>query len=808
MAATSAAPVHSRDEAGTMSSSPPQKGVEGERRFGDPDRTPGPLASPDKAAVAKENYRLFMARSEEMSRKMAEWEVNEYRRRGATEARLMKEQDRWICWVPRWFADDPERSNVMNKLARLCRKLASQMFADPPAPEAIPASGEDVDADAAEVATRVLTDIQSEGALDDVATLRHAFDLASTYDSGFVRYYVDPRGGGKKPIEIEAGYDPGVSMEEAMEAQAMGEFLLPSPPREATTFFEAEMDPETGTRWPFYQKRYVRSDGTLTEVRAEAATRWIKTLESEVLTGKSVRLIPHTAMDVGKARGVQIGFYETWGNLKEVSPELANLPEERKQALFRFRPKQDAEKYLTTGESSSVLNKRVGDEEGGDRDAVRVFCIITYYRACDEYPKGLYLWTCGESEMVVSDDWVLEEEGVEEPLLLPVVQVKQFQEGTTDPLGVGLCRILGNENDLRGQQVASFIDYLDWLHNRKGFIPTTSNIRSADMEGGARWLRTVPGGAPEWEEIPDYPSMAVEMFKLTGEEMDEDAGLAGSEDLADAESGRQAYAQVSQMHAGLSEPRQFVARAYVRGCRIQLQMVRAFFDREQTVRWLGEDNRYKMENWTVSDLRSTKDVRLAPGTLTGLTSAQKTQLLEHYSELQIIPPAELREALQKNLGGTIALQDNKAVNRIRGQLSEWAEGPPEEWEGSEAGMVNDPAWGMWEPVESDTDPEVAAVRYREIRDFMQTHRYRRWPKPWRQVVIAEYERMGMASGVVPQPAPAPAPGGGGAPAPAEPMPGGIVPPDTVPPELIAALPPEQAGIPGADVGDMPVGITA
>lgn len=814
---TAARPAHSRDESGLLSSSGPTRGIEGEtRQYGDPDRKPGPLLDDDKRRAAKENYRLFMSRESEMDRRMAQWEVNEFRRAGTSEARLLKDQDRWMAWVPRWHETDPERGNTMNKAARICRRMSSQMFADPPAPEAIPASGEDEDADAAEVATRVLIDLQSEGALDDIATLRHAFDLASTYDSGFIRYYVDPRGGGKRPIEVEAGYDPGVTEEEAMLAWQSGDLsVMPSPPREAETFMDAEIDPTTNARWPHYQKRFVRADGSLTEDRGEAATRWVPTLESEVLTGKNVRLIPHTALNVSKARGVQIGFYETWGNLKEVNPELAKLAEEERNELLRFRPKQNADRYLPYGTDRKVLDHRGKEEE--DRDEVKVFCIITYYRACDEYPDGLYLWTAGDSHLVVRDDWIMEDEGQQEPLLIPVVQVKQFQEGTTDTFGKGLMTILGSANDLRGQQLASFLDYLEWIENRKGFIPTTSNLRGADMEGAARWLRTIPGGAPSFEEIPPYPEMGVEMFKLTGDEMDEDSGLGPlGDNLLDAESGRQAYAAVSQAHAGLSEPRQNVASAYVRACRIQLQMLRAFFDRDQTVRWLGEDNRFKVENWSVSDLRTTKDVRLAPGTLTGLTPAQKTQLLEHYAEMgpEVMPPLQLREALAANLGGTIALQDDPPTNRIRGQLSEWSEGPPEGWQGTPEGDTLDPAWGMFEPVESDTDPEIAATRYREIKNFMQTHRYRRWPKAWRQVVIVEYQRMGEASGAM-QPqqqpagptqeeAPALAPGAN---EPEQPMPFGISPPDTVPPEVAGALPPEQAGIPGANVGEMPVEVT-
>lgn len=798
--------AYDRTESGVISSTPPHRGItdRGEKRYGDLDPKKGPLLGEDKEKVAKEAYRTWRTRDPSMARRLAQWEVNEYRREGVSESRVMREDDRWIAWVPRWVKDDPERVQAPNKAARLCRRLTSQMFADPPAPEAVPASGEDEDVDAAEVSTRVLVDIQSEANLDDVGNLRHAFDLASTYDSGFIRYFIDPRGGGRVPLEVEAGYDPG---EKPQAANLMVGFLgTPgSPPREAQHILEAEVDPATGLPWKHKRMRYVRPNGTLTEVRGEAATRWVPTIEAEVLTGRNVRMIPHTARDISKARGCQVAFYETWGSLKDQFPDIAKLPDEKKQALFRFRPR-NAETILAEGVDPKMLGTQGSSSTEEDRDEALIFCLITYYKACDQYPEGLYLYTCGDSYVAYTDNWTMEDEGLEEPLLIPIVQVKQFQEGTNDPYGRGLMRIVGSSNDLRAQQIASFLDHLDWLENRKGFIPTMSNLTSSDMEGEQRYLKITPNGDPKWEDIPDYPSMAVEMFKMVGDEMDDDSGMGPLGDsLLDAESGRQAYAAVSQAHAGLSEPRQYVTKAYVRGCRIQLQLIRAFFPEQQKVRWLGEDNRHKVESWSVADLRTTRDVKLAPGTLTGLTPAQKTQLLEHYAELKAVPPEELREALAKNLGGTITLQDDPIRNRVRGQLADWGKGPPKDWQPQQDG-AEDPALRMWEPVPSDILPEVAPIRAREIIRFMQTYRYRRWPKAWRAVVDAELERM-IGSAPAPAAPAQPAVPADAVASPEEPQPFGIAPMDTVPPEVAGALPPEQAGLPSANVGQMPVEIT-
>jgi hypothetical protein len=767
--------------------------------WGDPEATPGKLLDKSPAVVAKHAYELWRSQDSAMNQRIAQWQVNAYQRQNVAEARVIKEQDRYIAWIPDYVNEDPGRNPSMNKAATLDRKLVNQLLADPPAPEAVPASGEDVDAQAAEWSTRVLQDIQGESGLFEPGTIRRACDRAITHSSGFVLYWVDPRGGGREPIEVQAGVEYG----------ADGSVV-----READHYDIALDDPLTGLPWPAYEQRFVRRDGSLTKDRREAATQWVPTVKNEVLTGVNVRFIPHTAEDLWDARGLQIGSYSrTWGELKEMWPGLSDLTEEEIHKILKFRPKH-YKAILPDG----VKLQGDGAVDEKNRDEQPVFCLTTYYAACDKYPDGIYVVTLADCYMAHRETWVLEDKESWEPLEIPVTQYKLFEEGTTDPYGFAFQQIVGPGQEVRAAQIASVFDHLDELGNLKTFIPTTSNLSGRDMTSTQKYLNVIPGGEPKKEQMPDFPAAAMELYRLVDEEMADAAGLGMlAESVPEATSGRHLYGQISQAHAGLSEPRMHIERGYIRGCRITLQLIRAFFGRERQLKWLGEDNRYKYGAWKASDLRTTKDVRLAAGSLTLLTPAQKAQFAEHLNEKGILSPGDLRDTLAKNLGGTVVLQDDPYRSRIRSQLAEWAEGPPPlPADQLEAGQDMAPetippqALKIWEPVLADTLPQVAAIRLEELARFMSTKRFTKHSPVWRGLVEAEFQRMNQVVNPPPAP-PAPPPAPAGMPAgmppadagpmmPAAPVEFGITPPDQMPPEVMANLPAElQATVPTAEL---------
>lgn len=728
------------------------------RPIGDPPSEPGPLMGPidtieGMAKVARAAVKLRESQDPFMERFLAQWRVNSARRRGVRNAKVIRDMDEhWTAWFPRNAS--PDLTPDSNKAARLCRRFVSLMFTDPPAPEVEPPSGDDNDEAAAEFSTRALIDLQSESNLNTVVKARRAFDQASDFGSGFVHYYIDPRGGGRAPIEIEAHPD-------------------------ALTLDDALVNPATGLEEGPYVTRYVRPDGTLTDDEAEAATRWLPAIKSENLTGRHVRLIPHTARDIWDAHGAIISMMLPWGTVKrrwtespaEGVPAPKDLPLEVRQKLFAWRPEKHDE-LLPAGRKGADAPDEKNDDER------LVYVQITYFEQCEEYEEGLYLVTLGDLYVAERGPWIDDSVTPPAPALIPLSQFAQFEEGRDSWPHVGLMELIGGADEARAAQIANLLDHLEKLNNRKILLPFHSSISPQQLQQPrASVLYFNPGGKPEFEDIPSYPRESLEAYQIMGQEMDDDSGLqqAGQGlQSPSVESGRHAYAIISQVHAGLSEPRLNIERGYTRCCRIELQMARRFYTSPRRLKWVGDDGSYKERAWSGADLVSTQDVRVKPGTLTMLSPAAKAQFAEHLYQLGLIPLEEMREIMSTNIGGMVGLQDDPHRLRIKRQLAEWDDGPPEGWTPPQPVLVDptsgqpvDPEQAMilqasgvplqempgtdptlariFAPVPADSLPDIAMMRLREIARVMASVRYERKPPEWRAALDAEFERMQMAA---------------------------------------------------------------
>lgn len=699
----------------------------------------------------------------------AQWKANALRRQGIPNVRLQKAKDEsvYTVWVPPGAA---QAAPVVNYASTLCRKLTANLFADPPAPMVIPSSGEDVDRDAAELAERVLADLASESGLDDVRGARNAFDRAHTYASGFVWYDVDPAGNGMGPQAVLASPN-AVTLDEALTAgppyvlrfvTAEQDYQPPAPPpTEQVTGVDPMGQPMVtmvpGPQPPMRRAKLLTDDPT----KAEQVP--LPKLRKEILTGKHVLLQPITAQDVWEADGVMKGLFLPWSTLKRQFPDLANLPPDEQKKLFSTAPAK------TDGLYPSGLRGR-DQEQGDNRLAFTVCCV---YRAGGAHPQGVYLIVVGD-RVVYSRPWMAPRGASTVPLDLPVTQYKAWDEGREDPFGVATMEILGPGNEVRIAQVGSLLTHLDRFNNRKIFYPSNSMLQPKQMQlATGTYIPMNPGGgAPVPETIPPYPKESIEVFTLTGQEMENAVsmtGVAQGLDSPDVQSGRHAYQVVAQAHAGLSEPKQNIERAYTRGCRIQLQLIGAFYTKYQRVRWSTEDGQYRDKWFLGSDLGSTADVRVKPGTMTMMTPTAKMALAMEWNQGMpgLLSMEQIQRSLYSGAGATIGVQDDPARMRIRRQLAEWSDGPPED------GNLSARAQAIFQPFPADLVPAVAQIRLTEIVQFCQSVRYERHPPEWRQVLDLELQRMQQAVAPPPQPMP----------------PGGAAPNQPPPPEAVASTPP-------------------
>lgn len=722
---------------------------------------------PGHRKVAKEAVKLWESQDKPLEREIAQWRINAARRRGVMNAKLQFDNidERWIAWFP--HGASPDTIPEGNKAATLCRRLKALLFTDPPAPIVEPTGDDDENEDAAEVTTRALADLQSEANLNTPKKLEDAFDFASDYGSGFIRYWVDPRGGGRQPIEVEAGFDPNTSEV----AQHVSEL-------EMRTVMQPQVDPETGQPltdelglplppmpvqqpWPDHRPMFVRQDGTLTDDEDDEllALQWTPKIKSEVVTARAVRPIPHTADDVWAADGVQIGTWPTWGEIKRQYPELAELPKEDRQKFFNYRPDRNKELFPDVRTDVDPKNE----------DERRVWVLFTYYSEseADGYPDGLELVT-------IADQYVMHREGWE--FLLPISQIAQWKEGRESFYKIGTMEFIGGPNEGRAAQMAALLDHLEKFNNAHIFLPPHSIMEPQDRQlPRGSFIFVNPGGEPRFEPVPPYPDSSLQAYAMLGQEMD-DALASVGQDLQspEVESGRHAFAIIGQRIAGLSEPKQFADRAYIRCCRIEAELAQAFIDTPQT-NWVSENGQYKEIRWTGEDIVTTTNISIKPGTFTMFSPAGKAQFTDYlYRTMGLITRLQAQELFTTNAGGFIGLQDDPFRVRVRRQIAEWEEGPPEGWTPlppvpQEVQQI-DPATGqpvvgvqmvpqpdpvvlrIFDPLPGDEYPEAVPIRLYELARYMAGVRFKRYPPEWRQLIMNEYIRMAQ---LVPPPAPPP-----------------------------------------------------
>lgn len=656
---------------------------------------------------------------------MEQWRVNRARRMGYVGVRLVKIQNENRAYFP--LGATPS-AKAMNKAARLCRRLRATVFADPPLPEATPATDADEDRDSAEFTTRLLHDLSSEGGLDYVMKAGDAFDLASDYGSGFVRYFVHPTAGGRRPKTLLAS-------------------------AKAQTIQDALIDPQTGTVWPDEPiLRYVRTDGTLSDDRTDPKLdyEWLPALRDEILTGKHVRLIPSTARDLWEADAVLVGAMVPLATVKQMFPEMfRGMTDDEVERLVGNRP-ADVKDLLPTGRKDPASGDAAGDR--------LLFVLSRYQRQTADYPKGAYCIVVGTEKLAHRGPW--HDEAHDQPLDIPLTQFKQYSE-EDNPYGTGVMTFLGPGNEIRAEAFETMLEHQERFRRRKTFVPVTSNLKPEQLQAPtATYLPIVPGGEPKFEDVPDFPRATVDMLDRMNADLDDESGLQqigqGMSTPA-VQSGLHAQTIVEQVNVGLSELTQNATRGLVRGWRIMAQLVRAYYTTPQRIQWVGEDGAYKEREWTGEDLGGTKDIRLVKGSFTQLAPSAKAALAQGYAQNQIITAEELRHIITGNVGGLLGLQDDPHRLRVRRQISRWLEGPPEGWSPPPSqtdpttGQPTQPAdpvlVGIFQPLECDEEPDVATVRLYELGRAMASARFVGFDQVWQSGLRGEYLRMRQAAGV-------------------------------------------------------------
>ena len=682
--------------------------VRSEGKARDTDAPDDSLLEMDKAEAARQMLKEWDDSWKQVKKYSEEWKVNKARAQGYIGVALLKRQDHNQAYIP---TGAKKGVAGMNKAKRLMRRLRANIFADPPMPEASPANDTDEDRDAAETATRVLTDLTSEGNLAYTLHAGDAFDLGGIYGSGFLRFWVDETGGGWKPEESET--------------------------------------PDSGGK-------YVGEDGQPTDDVKKAKRTWLPKLRDEVLTGKQVRFLPYDVRDIWEADGVMVGTALTLGELERLFPDIKEWPEDRRAALAEARPQhfkdilEPHQKDTMTGE---VTSKSL------------VFVLTRYHTQSARYPMGAYLIAAGEDELLHKSDWYDHRHG--SCLDIPITQFKQLTE-EGNPYGEGVMCGLGPGNEVRGSLAGSMLEHLRRFQNRHVFLPLTSTIQPQMLQQPTGVpIPILPGGEPKYEELPDFPPIVKEMYALVSTDMDDESGLqqvGQAIQSANVQSAKHANVNLQQVQVGLSDLKQNTERALIRGWRILLQLVRAYYTTPMQVSWMSEDGRYKLQSWSAADLGSTHDVRIQRGSFTGLTPQAKAELAQQYKAEGMLSPGDFEHITETNLHGLFGLQDNPHRLRVRRQIAEWQQGPQQPPVMQPPPPVPPPQPGqppqppppppnpfagelgkLFSPMPQDTEPQIAALRTYELGRAMASTKFQKWPPAWQQGMTQAYEQARQAA---------------------------------------------------------------
>jgi hypothetical protein len=688
--------------------------------FGNPPgkktKTTNLLKISEKGA-AKSLQKKWDSQDPHFERRFAVWKVNMLRSMGYHNVALQKDGGTWDYYLPPNAS--PDSIPMLSVLNETNRKLAAIMFADPPASDVEPASDTDDEKFAAQIAKRVLQDVDSESMLSDVVKARRAFAKASNYGSGFVYYSVDPTGGPRVPIEIEA-HPAATHVDNALTHPETKE-LLPPP----------------------YTKRFVMADGSLSERKKDAKLRPLPVLRSRVLTGRNVRFIPHNAEDLWDADGVMIGEFITWGRLRNSFPKLDTISDEERSSILSYRPKR-AEDIAAWDQDLSLGSN---DEQ---RDERLVWVLTAYYRQTTDYQKGAMIITLGNRKTLMRSTWEhTQEDGTIEVLDIPMTQYGQWGEGRDDPYYVGTTEIIGAADEFLASQFAMIVDHLDRVNNRKIFVDVHSIINEQDLYRRDKRIIKTSGDKPTYEEVPMVSRDVMAVFADVKQAIPNAVGLGETVtglESSTVKSGRHALAVVQQAQASLSELQENIHRGWTRAGRVKLQLIRKFFKAPRQAGWTTEDDEYRLDSW------------IKPGTGTMMTPVAKAQLAEHYFTLGVLDQFRMFEVFEGNLGGTLGLEDDPVRLRIRRQISEWKNGPPEGWQPQEPQMQQDPMTGqtitvqpvdpilesIWQAVPADYLPQVASVRINELIRLMSTKKYSQKHQAWKARVEQEFQQLLMA----------------------------------------------------------------
>lgn len=676
------------------------------------------LARQDPEECARKIKKLWELQDPAMKRRKVIWDQHKLWMMGIRGIRarpVSTDINRWELYVPPGALDMPP---VLDQTESLLDKVTSHVMADKAQPMVLPVDDSPQERDGAQFAERWLTVMGGESGSNDDKIFRTGEKKAGIYGSSFVYHYVDQNG------------------------------------------WEADAQAPDGRRWR-------------------------QQICKKLLPPFYVRPIPETAHDIADADGCLVMDTTNVGDLKRRFPEITGQwSAEVWTQVVEWRPQ--ASKWALPWYVNQRMNK--GPEfkqDGTPTDASPVITLALYMYAKAEYPDGCYLLSAGGTQMLWpgpegdesghpdDGDWLdHSEEDKPRPLDLPIVQIKQLTDDIADDFyGRALIQMLGPIGEIRASIVLAWLQYLDRFTYPHTFLPLGSVVQPdqlAARDGRAIYFN--PQGQPVIEPVPPFPPDAKEFLDRAEAVENDITGLYASTGEGDenVDSGVQLALQQSAAVMNITQISDNLGDAIERSWRVSLQHARAFIDEPQLLKFEDEDGSYREQEWQGMQFAGANEARIKPGTFTQMSQEARENQLIKWQQLTWIAPDEARDLVASGMRARVGVEDNPFLRKIRRELSTWRKGPTPEWmqqaqqqqaqqvpleahaqiTGQPVPPPPPPPPGPFVRVASDMEQDVAKTRHGEIRRELSSSGFTKMPEPWQGVLLAEYQAMCQAGGVM------------------------------------------------------------
>ena len=589
------------------------------------------LRAQDKNKIAKLVRRRWKRLEPAARKRQAELKVNFLRYRGEQFVQVHPKDPNRV-WHPPSSQSQRTPPNL-NKIRRSVHRYASQVTADEPIIEAVPATHDEEDRDAAEAATHGLRGEWQRMNLQ--REFQRAAQLAGIFRSAFWFFEWDETDGGKTKAQ---------------------KYIL---------------DEETNRR----ELRYVNSSGEPVESEDDAADIWKGNLAVEVMTPMNVRWTggryAHDADELMVAKLVPLrellATYPEARN-KRLESLLSSVPTEAEKWLQDIRGEEFSSG--TTDQDEYNLEAMAGSLGPGHALLDEPVFLLHYFRPeTKTYPGGFHSLTAG--------DVLLYRKRLRYGTL-PIAHFKLIDE-VNDPTGLGVVDLVKDPQELLDFVRGQILRHLQMMR-RRWFLPQQSNVSVRDLMNGTRSVieYNAKAGRPEAETQPEIPQSIFQFLEQSEEDYDDILGihaLMKGRHVPGVQSGRHAEALQQGDETLLGLTREQLKTGLEQAGRVILKAIKKEWTTDRRVRYQGEDRAFIDRAFSRTDFGDTGDVRLKESTLLMLTKSQRLETIFAFGEMGALTPEMIRRLAPLADTAGLQLDEDEHIQRARRQNERFLKGP-------------------------------------------------------------------------------------------------------------------------------------